>query len=143
VKTINEHEKPGDVVLAYYDTTIQRYARFNRFIAARPDYHPEQLEPVERWPQDGFRLWLVTRDRGSAEARRLQQETVRKLTPRAARVDVINFMPLTPLDQRFRSLFLRRPVADAYVKLYLFVPPKYELDHDLSIAGLPPEAVAH
>lgn len=120
---IEQRQEPTDVVLAYYDTAPERYGSFHNFIYGRPDFFPEKLEPIYRWPQDGFRLWLIARDRGSAEARRLQQELIDKLSPRAQDVQVMDFMPYSAPDRRFREVFLRRKMQDAYVKVYLFIPP--------------------
>jgi len=122
-RTIESRRQPTDRVLAYFDTTVERYANFHRFINGRPDYHADQLEPVDAWPRDGFRLWLIARDRGSAEARRLQEETVQRLTPRAAKVEIFRLMPYSDIDRKFRALFLRRPTAESYLMIYLFTPP--------------------
>ena len=79
---------------------------------------------MRQWPASGQRLWLITRDRGSAQGRRLSAETIARLTPLAAKVEVFSFMPYPPLDRKVRELFLRRPVSDAYLKVYLFTPPQ-------------------
>ncbi|MBP8953914.1 MAG: glycosyltransferase family 39 protein [Armatimonadetes bacterium] len=123
VTTIQQSEQPGDLVLAFFESTPGRYGEFGRFITGRPDYAPHELEPVENWPGGGFRLWLIGRDRGSAEARRLQETTVKHLTPRAARVEITRFMPYSPMDRKFRSFFLRRPVPESHITVYLFIPP--------------------
>lgn len=121
-RTIQEREQPTDMVLAYYDTTIERYGSFHNFIYGRPDFFPERLVPVHEWPSCGRRLWLIARDRGSAEARRLQNETIQRLIPRAGKVEIYEFLRYSPIDRRFREAFLRRKVEDAYVKVYLFCP---------------------
>ncbi|NSW58446.1 MAG: glycosyltransferase family 39 protein [Armatimonadetes bacterium] len=123
VTFIQQREQPGDLVLAFFESTPGRYGEFGRFITGRPDYAPHELEPVEHWPQGGFRLWLIGRDRGSAEARRLQETTVKHLTPRAARVEITRFMLYSPVDRKFRSFFLRRPVPESHITVYLFIPP--------------------
>jgi 4-amino-4-deoxy-L-arabinose transferase-like glycosyltransferase len=122
-RTIEEQQKPGDLVLTFFDTTVLQYGRFPGFIPARPNTTAEEVEEVRTWPQGGQRLWLIARDRGSAAARRLQSETLAALTPRAGRVDKISFMPYSELDRRLRELILKRPVEEAYIQVYLFTPP--------------------
>jgi hypothetical protein len=122
-RTIEARQQPGDEVLVFFDTTLLQYGHFPGFIAARPEGSAEEVEQVRTWPQSGHRLWLVARDRGSEAARRLQQETLQLLTPRAARVEKISFLPYGALDRALRELVLRRKVEDAYVQVYLFWPP--------------------
>lgn len=120
---IRQRQRPGDLVLAYYDTTITRYGDFPTFINGGNPYEKDRYIAVERWPACGKRLWLITRDRGSAEARRLARETISRLTPLAQQVEVFGIMPYTPLDRAVRSLILGRQVEDYYLKVYLFTPP--------------------
>jgi hypothetical protein len=122
--TIERQQRPDDIAVAYYDSTIKRYAALPNFIDGRPDYFPELLAPVDEWPKCGCRLWLIARDRGSAEARRLQQGVIDRLTPLASKVTVTPFMPYTPTERKWRGLFLGQDIPDAYVKIYLFEPPR-------------------
>jgi hypothetical protein len=121
--SIQAREQPTDLVMAFYDSTISRYASFHNFTDQLPDHYPEKMIPLRNWPDCDCRLWLICRDRGSATARRLQEEAIAHLGPRADRVQVLRFMPLSPTERRFRSKFLRRQVENAYVKVYLFTPP--------------------
>lgn len=122
-RVIEERSLPGDMVVTYYDTTVARYGTFPDFVAARPDYYPDRMARIAAWPQEGNRLWLIARDRGSAEARRLQDETVRRLLPRAAKVEIFRFMPYSPVERQVREQFLKREMQAAYLELYLFTPP--------------------
>lgn len=123
-EAIESRQQPSDLILSYFDSTPQRYGNFPNFIVGRPDFFPEALVPVQEWPRCGARLWLIARDRGSGEARRLQRETIEQLTPRASRVEVLSFMPYESIDRRIREAVLHRPVEEAYVKVYLFTPPE-------------------
>lgn len=122
-RLITEREQPGDMVLCYFDDTILRYARFGHFILGRSDYFADRLVPVETWPACGQRLWLIARDRGSAQARRLQDETLAKLRPKAGRVEEIPVMRYGELDRKVRALVLRRQMPESYLTVYLFTPP--------------------
>jgi mannosyltransferase len=120
---INGQERPGDMVLCYFDDTLLRYAHFGHFILGRRDYFADRLIPVETWPACGQRLWLISRDRGSAQARRLQTETLARLTARAAGVQEFPIMRYPDLDRRVRELALRRSLPESYLTVYLFTPP--------------------
>lgn len=122
-RVIEDRSRPDDMVVTYYDTTIARYGTFHDFVPARPDYYPDRMARIAAWPQEGNRLWLIARDRGSAEARRLQDETIQRLLPRAEKVEIFRLMPYSPVERRVREEFLGREMQAAYLELYLFTPP--------------------
>lgn len=122
-RTIEARQEPGDEVLTFFDTTLLHYGHFPGFIAARPEGSAQEVEQVRAWPRSGHRLWLVVRDRGSDAARRLQRETLQLLTPRAARVEKIPFMPYSTVDRALREAVLKRKVEEAYIQVYVFWPP--------------------
>jgi len=120
---IQSRAQSQDIVIAYYDSTFCRYWQG---AAELIDYHdytpPEWMQPVEEFPNNQRRVWLVTRDRGAARPRQLADQLRERLSPQAQRVEVFNFMPLSPTEQYWRQLLLRRPAWDAYIKVYLFIP---------------------
>lgn len=120
---IESHAQPGDVVIEYYDVTFCRYWQGS---AALIDYddgtRPEQLRPIEEFPGDRRRIWLVARDRGAPGPRQLTEQLRQHLSPLAGSVEVFNFMALSPSEKHWRQIMMRRPVWDAYVKIYLFAP---------------------
>jgi len=80
------------------------------------------MKPVQQFPQSRQRIWLVARDRGAQLPRQMTADIHNELAGKASEVQVFNFKPLSPTVRRWRSRLLRRPVWDAYIKLYLFVP---------------------
>lgn len=103
---------------------MQRYGNFTNFIEGRDknDWAYFRLKRFDTWPQSGGRVWLVTRDRGSAEARRSQNEMLQKLSPRASKVEQFYLMPYPALDRKMRKLILGREPAEYYITVYLLTP---------------------
>ncbi len=122
---IQRYYQPHDYIIAYYEASFFRYWRGpqQKAINVNEITTAAQMEPVERFAEHGNRVWLVTRDRGGEYARRLAEQLRRRLARQAAAVKVFSFMPLTRTEQYYRSLLLRRRVWDAYIKVYLFIPP--------------------
>lgn len=120
---IEQSQRPGDQVAAFYDGTVCQYGHLARFTNEIPQYEPEKLRALQQWPAGGGRLWLLCRDRGSPEASRDQTDTLALLTPRAARVQVFPFMPVDETERHYRRRLLHREVEDAYLKVYLLTPP--------------------
>lgn len=112
---IEEHEQPGDLVLAIENAFV-RYYHGRAELGREPEIHAMIAGkiPFER------RVWLITRDRGSQEMMGYGLELRDKLLRQGATERVWNLMPRSPQEQRMLSLVLRRPAWDAYVKLYLF-----------------------
>ena len=73
---------------------------------------------IEGEPPPG-RLWLIIRDRGSQPLLLLGLKLRDALKERGYSETVFSIQPRTPQQQRMLSIVLRRPAADAYVKVYL------------------------
>jgi len=80
------------------------------------------MEPVQQFPKSQQRIWLVARDRGAQLPRQMTIQIRNELARQASEVQVFDFKPLSPTVRRWRSRLLQRPLWDAYVKLYLFIP---------------------
>ncbi|MHB8996093.1 MAG: hypothetical protein ACYC63_12675 [Armatimonadota bacterium] len=110
---IEQHEQPGDIILSAEDV-------FGRYYdgTAHIGTETQLRETIEGEPPTG-RLWLIVRDRGSQPLLLLGLKLREVLTERGYTEQVFNIQPRTPTQQRMLSMVLRRPAADAYVKVYL------------------------
>ena len=116
---IQQHEQPEDLVLAIENAFV-RYYGGHAALGREPQVH-EMIAgtiPFDR------RVWLITRDRGSQEMLGYGLALRDKLLAEGTTEQTWNIMPRSPQEQRMLSLVLRRPAWDAYVKLYLFTPPR-------------------
>lgn len=110
---VEQREQPGDIILSAEDV-FGRYYQGGLLIGTE-----QQLrEMIEGEPPPG-RLWLIIRDRGSQPLLLLGLKLRELLTARGYTEQVFNIQPRTPQQQRMLSIVLRRPAADAYVKVYL------------------------
>lgn len=114
---IQQHEQPGDRVLAIEDA-FWRYYDGHALTGREPQVH----EMIAGSLAFNRRTWLITRDRGSQEMMGYGLELRDKLLAQGAAEQVWNIMPRSAQEQRMLSRVLRRPAWDAYVKLYLFTP---------------------
>ncbi len=120
---VESHSQPGDIVIEYYDVTFCRYWQGSAQLIDYDDgTQPQQMRPIDEFPGNKRRIWLIARDRGAAGPRQLTKHLRQRLRRRARRVQVFHFMPLTPTERHWRSLITRRQVWDAYIKVYVFVP---------------------
>lgn len=120
---VESRSQPTDIVIEYYDVTFCRYWQGSGELIDYDDgTQPDAIQPLEEFPTNKRRVWLVARDRGASGPRQLTEQLRRRLSARAQRVAVFNFMPLSPAERHWRRLLVRRPLWDAYVKVYLFVP---------------------
>jgi len=123
VGMIKARWQPDDLVIECYDASFRRYwADDTTMIEYRLPVPLTDMEPVQRFPKSGQRIWLVARDRGAQLPRQMSIQIRNELAGKASEVQVFNFEPLSPTVRHWRSRLLRRPVWDAYVKLYLFTP---------------------
>ncbi len=123
VATVRERWQPDDLVIECYDASFRRYwADDTTMIEYRLPVALTDMEPVQQFPKSGQRIWLVARDRGAHLPRQMTTQIHNELAGKASGVQVFNFEPLPPAVRHWRSRLLRRPVWDAYIKLYLFVP---------------------
>ncbi len=118
-KIIQQHEQPGDLVLAIENAFVRYYEG-----QARLGREPQVHEMIAGTLPFDRRVWLITRDRGSVEMLGYGLDLREKLLAQGATERVWNIMPRSPQEQRMLSAVLRRPAWDAYVKLYLFTPPR-------------------
>jgi len=122
VNTVRARWQPGDVVIECYDASFRRYwADDTTMVEYRLPVPVADMKPVQQFPQSRQRIWLVARDRGAQLPRQMTDQIRAELARKASQAQVFNFRPLSPTVYRWRSRLLRRPVWDAYVKLYLFV----------------------
>jgi len=123
VSTIRSHWQPGDLVIECYEGSFKRYwaddSTMTEYFLPIP---LEDMHPVQDFPDSGQRIWLVARDRGAELPRRMTQQIHAALSEEATELHEFRFMRVSATEQRWRSRLLRRAVADAYVKVYLFVP---------------------
>jgi len=123
VDTVRARWQPDDLVIECYDASFRRYwADDTTMIEYRLPMPLADMKPVQQFPKSGQRIWLVTRDRGAQLPRQMTDQIRNELARKANEVQVFNFKPLSPTARWWRSRLLRRPVWDAYIKLYLFVP---------------------
>ena len=123
VASVRSRWQPGDLVIECYEGAFKRYwADDATMIEYFLPVALADMKPVQDFPVSGQRLWLVARDRGAELPRRMTQQIHAALSAKASDWQVFDSVRLTPAERRWRSRLLRRPVWDAYVKVYLFVP---------------------
>lgn len=119
---IQEREQPGDTIWLY-DEGFPRY-----YAGAAPVLRPDQMEFALAQMAAGTyrprgRIWLIARDRGATGPLDQTQEARRQLLTAGWRETPFSVMPRSSREQHMRTLVLRRPAWDAYVKVYLLTPP--------------------
>lgn len=111
---IEARERKGDQLLLQDDSLVRYY--HGRATVAQPEVL-EWIRLGKVLPQG--RVWLIARDRGSATLLDEMEQTRRQLLRHGFSEQVFRIMPRTPWEQRMRTLVLRRPAWEAYVKVYL------------------------
>lgn len=116
---IQPREQPAGDVIWMYDDGFDRYYQ-GRLSVAKPAEMDAQLAQLAAGrPIPPRRIWLIARDRGAAALLDQTEQARQTLLAHGYAEQVFPVMPRTPRDQRMRTLVLRRPAWDAYVKVYL------------------------
>ena len=119
-RVIEQHEQPGKGQIILLDEGFHRY-----YHGTLPILQGQYAPSIIREWQAGTVAptgpkWLIARDRGSATLLDETEQVRQVLIRRGYQVrQVYRIQPRTPQQQRMLSLVLRRPAADAYVKVYL------------------------
>jgi 4-amino-4-deoxy-L-arabinose transferase-like glycosyltransferase len=121
--TLQAQGKPGEVAVAWWDGTVQRYGtgpvRFVNLVDETLTW--QKLPPeVADFPRAGTGVWVIARDRGSDLAVSLTDHLIGQLADCAATHTVYPMMPLSPQERYWRERLGGRPVGASYLTLHHF-----------------------
>lgn len=118
-RIIADNDRPGDLIVSCENAFV-RYYQGDAEVGRDPEFYGLAEGKV----MFNRRIWLITRDRGSQEMITLSMSLRDRLLKRGFTEQVFPIKPRTPREQQMLTKILRRPAWDAYVKLYLFTPPR-------------------
>lgn len=120
---LNREVGPKDAVVTFFDAGLYRYYHHpgprEEAVSLRRD-GPARLARVLK---NGHRVWLVTRDRGSTDARKLAQQLIAVLEDLGARSETHSFLRYGPQERAWRSALTPGGASQAYVTVLEFGMP--------------------
>jgi hypothetical protein len=122
------HAHPDDAVVTFYDAGFYRYYPHPGPREEAVSLRRGGRERLAQTLSAGHKVWMITRDRGSAEARRLAEDVASALISCGACRNEHHFLPYTAQEQVWRRAFF--PTSTSYLTVFEFwLPQTKRKDH--------------
>ncbi len=123
---LQERARDEDAVVTLFDAGFYRYYQHAGLTEEAVSLSRGGYQRLVRVIRSGHRVWMVTRERGSTDARELARKVGRCLLDAGAEVEKHPFFPYSPQGRAWRKALSPTETSDSYVTVFEFRLPDRE-----------------
>lgn len=123
---LDEHARSEDAVVTLFDAGFYRYYDHPGLTEEAVSLGRGGYQRLVRVIKSGHRVWMVTRERGSTDARKLARSVGRCLLDAGAEVEMHQFAPYSSQERAWRKELSPTETSGSYVTVFEFRLPDRE-----------------